>query len=576
MIVKTGAQGSAGIAIGKAHLLKEERIYVEKKDIPRDKTKGEIKRFREAIARVERDLEKLKIKVLNVLGKQHANLIDVHRLILKDPLITKDVPRLIESKGITAESALSELMEKTSEDFNKIKDDFFHERKNDIFDVCKKIIGHLVRKKIISLKELSEPVVLIARNLYPSDTMQIKESGKVMGFCTDLGNKTSHTAIFAQSMGIPAVVGLSDITEQVMDGDTVIIDGEKGIVILSPDEETVKEYKRKRRDILKEEKFLLSLKKLPTATRDGKRVTLMVNIDTDDSVKSIREINSDGVGLFRTEMLYMNRDDFPTAGEQETVYRRFFKALQVPVIVRTADIGGDRAPQFILKEFKNERNPFMGLRGIRFFLKHPDLLKDQLRAIYRANVNGAAKIMLPMVSNMDEIISFKEINRECKNELLREKVNPRNLEADIGVMIEIPSSAMILDIMLGEIDFVSIGTNDLVQYVLAVDRINQGVSRLYDHYHPAVLRLINLIVQTSHKKGKTVSVCGEMATEPLAAALLVGLGVDVLSVPVKMYLRIKHAIRAISFEEVSALSQKIIGMGTSGEARETLQKEIVF
>mgnify|MGYP000014568478 CR=1 FL=1 len=576
MIVKTGVPASIGIAIGRVHLLKEERIYIEKKDIPKEKTKSEIKRFKEAITKVEKDLDKLKEKVLNVLGHQHAKLIEVHHLILKDPLITKDVPLLIVEKGITAESALSEVMEKTGRDFNKIKDDFFHERKNDIFDVCKKIISHLIRKKIVSLKNLSEPVILVAHNLYPSDTIQIKESGKVLAFCTDMGNKSSHTAIFAQSVGIPAVVGLSDITAQINDGENIIVDGEKGIVILSPDEDTLREYAEKRKSLLQEERFFRGLKKLPTATRDGKRISLMVNVDVTDSVKVIKDISPDGIGLFRTEMLYMNRDEFPSVEEQTAIYYKFLKNLpNSPVIIRTADIGGDRAPQFVMREFEDERNPFMGLRGIRFFLKHPELLKNQISAIYRANVHGNAKIMIPMVSNMEEINAFKEIALECRNEIAATKIKS-NLDVEFGIMVEIPSAALVLDSILGEIDFVSIGTNDLVQYMLAVDRVNHGVSELYDHYHPAVLRIINLIVQTAHKKGKKVSVCGEMATEPLAAALLVGLGVDILSVPVKMYLRLKYVLRSIGFEEMVQVAQNALGLVRSDDIKALLKDHVIY
>jgi phosphotransferase system enzyme I (PtsI) len=425
----------------------------------------------------------------------------------------------------------------------------------------------------ISISELKEPVIIVARSLYPSDTLHIRESGHVLGFCMDMGSRSSHTAIFAQSMGIPAVVGLSDISRQVQSGDTVIIDGEKGLVIVSPTQEIIEKYKHEKEKLQKEERFFQRLKGVPAITRDGHKISLMANVDSMDNVEDIISIKCDGVGLFRTEFLYMNRDSVPAEEEQIKTYSTITKAIApVPVVIRTADIGGDRAIQLGIKGLKDEINPFMGFRGIRLFIKYPDLLKTQIKAIYKSSVNGNAKIMIPMISSLDEIITVKKIISDVKNELLKDGFEIKS-DIELGIMIEVPAAAMILDLLLSEIDFVSIGTNDLIQYILAVDRVNQYVSQLYDPFHPGVLRMINLIIQTSHKKGKPVSVCGEMASDLRSVPVLIGLGVDILSVPVKMYNRTKYAVRTMNFEKFSKISQDILGAATSTEVMKRIEED---
>ncbi|HBA60962.1 MAG TPA: phosphoenolpyruvate--protein phosphotransferase [Elusimicrobia bacterium] len=574
MLIKKGVAASLGIAIGKAYILKEENILIEQKAIAPEKLKAEVKRFKDAIEKTRLDLDALRGKILSVLGKQHAKLIDTHHLILQDPLISKEVPKLILSKGVNAEFALSEILDQADEQFEKIDDEFFHERKHDIFDVGKKIISNLVNSEKASLKDLKEPVIIVAHNLYPSDTLHIRESNKVLGFCMDLGSKSSHTAIFAQSMGIPAVVGLSDISRQIQSGDTIVVDGEQGMVIISPTPEIVEKYKARKEELQKQEHYFHRLKGLPAITRDGHRISLMANLDSSQDAPSLALVKVEGVGLYRTESLYMNRNSVPTEEEQVKAYAAVVKAQPlIPLTIRTADIGGDRATQLGIKGLKDERNPFMGFRGIRLFIKYPELLKTQLRAIYKANTEGNIKVMIPMLSSLDELLTVKKIAADVKIELAEEGFAVKK-DPEFGVMIEIPAAAIILDSLLSEIDFVSIGTNDLVQYTLAVDRINQYVSELYEPFHPAVLRLINLVVQTAHKKGKPVSVCGEMASDPFAIPILVGMGVDVLSVPPKIYLRAKHAVRAMNFEKFSGLAQRVLSMTTASEIRRLVEEEV--
>ena len=574
MLIKKGIAASLGIAIGRAHIVKEDNILIEQKEIPPEKIKAEVKRFKEALEKTKLDLDVIRGKILTVLGKNHAKLIDAHHLILQDPLITKEVPKLIVSGGMNAEFALSEILDRAEEQFEKIDDEFFHERKHDVFDVGKKIIANLVNTEKTSLKDLKEPVIIVAHNLYPSDTLHIRESNKVLGFCMDLGSKSSHTAIFAQSMGIPAVVGLSDISRQIQSGDTLIVDGEQGMVIISPSADIIEKYKARKEELQKQEIFFHRLKGLPATTRDGHKISLMVNLDSSNDVQDLAAVKAEGVGLYRTESLFMNRDSVPSEEEQLKAYSAVVTAAPgIPLTIRTADIGGDRATQLGIKGLKDERNPFMGFRGIRLFIKYPDLLKTQLRAIYKANTVGNIKIMIPMLSSADELMTVRKVAQEVRTELAEEGFQLKHVP-ELGVMVEIPAAAIILDSLLGDIDFVSIGTNDLVQYTLAVDRINQYVSDLYEPFHPAVLRLINLVVQTAHKKGKPVSVCGEMASDPFAIPLLVGLGVDVLSVPAKMYLRAKHSVRAMNFEKFSGLAQSALGMPTAEEIRRLVEEEV--
>lgn len=569
MIIIKGIPASLGIAIGRAYVIEDEEIVVERREIPEEKLRGEVKRFKQALERTQSDLDATKAKVLHMLGKQHAKLIDTHHLILRDPLITREVTKRIVRERINAEFALSETLEQANKDFEKIEDEFFRERRHDLFDVGKRLLGHLTRQGKKPLSEIKEPAIIVAHNLYPSDTLHLRES-RVLGFCMDLGNKTSHTAILAQSMEIPAVVGLSDVTRQVKTGDTVIVDGEQGLVIISPGPEAVSKYQKAQELAQKEEKYLEHLRGLPAVTRDGHKVTLMSNLDVLDDMKSVLAIKPDGVGLLRTEFLYLNKTKVPSEEDHFAVYGHVAAALSpLPLVIRTADIGGDRLTELGIEGSKTETNPFMGLRGIRLFLQHPELLKTQLRAMLKASVQKNVKIMLPMLSSLGEIQAVKKILNEVRQELVREG-HPFDSGVETGIMVEIPAAALTLDTLLSEADFVSIGTNDLIQYILAVDRINQHVSHLYDPYHPAVLRIINLIVQSTHQKGKTVSVCGEMASDPKAVPILVGLGVDILSVSLRMYLRIKHTIRQLNFEKCSQVAQAAVGLSTSEEVQKLL------
>ncbi|MDE2510657.1 MAG: phosphoenolpyruvate--protein phosphotransferase [Elusimicrobia bacterium] len=571
MIVIKGIAASPGIAIGKAYVVEDEDIVVERVELSRDKVREEVVRFKAAQKATLRDLDAAEQKVLKVLGKQHAKLIDAHRLILKDSLITSDVPKRIVDEGVNAEFALSEALEAVNRQFEKMDDEFFRERRHDLFDVGKRLLLHLMKRQKRSLAEIDHECILISRNLLPSDTLGLKET-KIIGFATDLGGKTSHTAILAQSLEIPAVVGLSDVSRRIKTGDMVILDGEQGMVIIAPGPETVAKYEKVQQRSIAEEKSLEALRGLPAVTLDGRGFRLEANLDSPEELKNLVALQPDGIGLFRTEYLFLNRTDVPPEDEQSKAYAAVVKAMDGrEVVIRTADIGGDRLSQLGIEGPKNETNPFMGLRGVRLFLRHLDLFKTQLRSILRASTKGKVRVMIPMVSSVGEVVAARRLLDQAQAELSAEGLEFKD-DIELGIMVEIPSAAIQIDAFLPHVDFLSIGTNDLIQYVLAVDRINEHVTHLYDPYHPAVVRLLDHVVRTAHGKGKWVSVCGEMTSDPRAVPLLVGLGVDAMSVSPRMYLRVKQAVRGLKFEAMKKIVAKAVTCAESDEIRRLLEQ----
>jgi phosphotransferase system enzyme I (PtsI) len=454
---------------------------------------------------------------------------------------------------VNAEFALSEALEAVNQQFEKMEDEFFRERRHDLFDVGKRLLSHLLKQTKKSLSDIDFNCVLIARNLLPSDTLGLHET-KIQGFATDLGGKTSHTAILAQSLEIPAVVGLSDISRRVKTGDHIILDGDQGMVIINPGPETIAKYQRAQQKSIQDERALEPLRSQPAVTLDGKAFKLQ----------------ADGIGLFRTEYLFLNRQVPPAEEEQAKAYQAIVKAMEPKtVVIRTADIGGDRLSQLGIEGPKSETNPFMGLRGVRLFLRHTDLFKTQLRAILRSSLKGKVKILIPMVSSIGEVHGVRRLLAQAQAELQAEGVDVSG-KAELGIMVEIPSAALMIEQFLPLIDFVSIGTNDLIQYTLAVDRINEHVTHLYDPFHPAVIRLLEHVVKTCHKKDKPVSVCGEMTSDPHAVPLLVGLGVDSLSVSPRMHLRIKQAVRGLRYSAMQKLVQQALTSSDSEQIRRAL------
>lgn len=569
MIIVKGIGASHGIAIGKAFVMEDEEIVVTRVELPRSLWRAEVKRFKEAHKATLRDLDAAESKVLKFLGREHAKLIHAHRMISTDILITRDIPLRILKEGVNAEFALSEAIESVAQQFEKMDDEFFRERRHDLMDVAKRLLAHLLKKNKKGGAALPEGSILVARNLLPSETLNLHDT-KVLGFATDLGGKSSHTAILAQSLRIPAVVALSDASRRVKSGDTLIIDGENGLLLIDPTPDVVAKYKNLQDKEKIAEKSLEVLRGLPAVTLDGKKVQLDVNLDSLEEIKVAAALEPDGVGLFRTEYLFLNRPAPPGEAEQLKIYLETLKAFDPnPVVFRTADLGGDRVAAGV-EAVKDESNPFMGLRGVRLFLKHRDVFKTQIRAILRAaSKAGRARILIPMVSSLWEIQSVKDLIEQARTELERESTLPP-AKIELGIMVEIPSAAILLDIFLPHLDFVSIGTNDLIQYLLAVDRINDHVAHLYDPFHPAVLRFIKMIVEAARAQEKRVGVCGEMAADLRAIPLLVGLGVDEISVPMRSHLRVKEVIRSLNYKTASTIALKALSAPDAEEVRSLL------
>lgn len=566
-----GVAASPGIEIGKAYVMKPEQINISTEVIAQDDLDGQINRLDEAVASSKLQLMQIKAKAEKELGTDKAEIFGAHLMVLEDPVFLDEVKTKIKTESITADNAVSQVVKNYVEVFSNMEDEYMKERAADIKDVGERIIKNLLGISTDSFT-LSEKVIIIARDLTPSDTAQM-DKDKVLAFATDMGGRTSHTAIMARSLEIPAVVGLVDATVRVRDGDNVIVDGNKGIVYINPDESILKEYEILKQNYIEYRKQLKELKDLPAETRDKlRRVELSANIGTPRDVKGALENGAEGVGLYRTEFLYMDRDALPTEEEQYKAYREVIEKMAPrPIIVRTLDIGGDKKLSYL--DMPEELNPFLGWRAIRMCLDRPQILKTQLRAILRASVYGNAKIMYPMVSGLNEIKRANTILNEAKEELKAEGI-PFDDNIEVGIMVEIPSAAVTADILAREVDFFSIGTNDLIQYTLAVDRMNEHISHLYEPLHPAVLRLIKNVIDASHKAGKWTGMCGEMAGDTCATAILLGMGLDEFSMSAFSIPQVKNIIRSLTYEEAKQIAQKALSMNNPEDIRNMVKQEM--
>lgn len=566
-----GIAASPGIEIGKAHVLKIQEINISTENISKDDIDGEIKKLDVAVAASKEQLEQIKAKAEKELGADKAAIFGAHLMVLEDLVFLDEVKTKITEELITADNAVSQVVNNYIEIFSNMEDEYMKERAADIKDVGERIVKNILGIAADSLT-FSEEVIIIAKDLTPSDTAQM-DKDKVLAFATDMGGRTSHTAIMARSLEIPAVVGLVDISDKVKDGDTVIVDGNKGIVYINPDESTLKEYEGLKREYIEYRKKLKELKDLPAETSDKlRRVELAANIGTPRDVKGALENGAEGVGLYRTEFLYMDRDALPSEEEQFEAYKEVIEKMAPrPIIIRTLDIGGDKKLNYL--DMPEELNPFLGWRAIRMCLDRPHILKTQLRAILRASAYGNAKIMYPMVSGLDEIRRANAILHEAKEELKAEGI-PFDEDLEVGIMVEIPSAAVIADILAKEVDFFSIGTNDLIQYTLAVDRMNEHISHLYEPLHPAVLRLIKNVIDASHKAGKWTGMCGEMAGDTWATAILLGMGLDEFSMSAGSIPQVKNIIRSLSFEKAKQIAEKALSMDDPEDIRNMVKEEM--
>jgi phosphotransferase system enzyme I (PtsI) len=569
-IVIRGVPASSGIAIGKVFLLEDDDFYIIQREIPSHARVRELERFKTAVDKTRSGLHNVYGKINEILGENYAKIADVHLLILEDPALKGEIEKLIQ-EGMNAEFAVLKTINKISATFDAIEDEYFRERKQDIQDVGKKIISNLLGKHDRSLSNITEESIVVAHNLTPADTVTIREV-MVKGFATDIGGKTSHTAIVAQGLEIPAVVGLKNISSRVSNGDIIVIDGNKGEVILNPSAEILVQYRQEAVIQSAKTKDLEKIKDLPAETLDGHRVCILGNIDNYNEIKSVLNNGASGVGLYRTEFMYFNRTVMPSEEEHYENYSKTAKEMAPnSVIIRTIDIGGDKLSKLGLLSFDKEENPFMGLRAIRLCLKYPEIFICQLRGILRASVNGKIKLMYPMISGLEELRAANKILKSVKEDLRKENIAfDENIK--VGAMIEVPAAAVIMDAIAKEADFVSIGTNDLIQYTLAVDRVNENVANLYDPLHPAILRLINNIISEGHKAGIEVGMCGEMAGDAFYTPVLIGLGLDEFSVSSAQIPKIKKIIRGISYPECKAAAEKILALGDRDAIHKVIEK----
>jgi phosphotransferase system enzyme I (PtsI) len=557
-----GIGASPGIVIGKAYLIERSKVRLPQKRIGAEQADEEVKRFLRAIQESKDQLTEIKEKILDPQVRKHSFILDVHLMILNDEMLLQDTVDTIRKKKVNAEWALDLTLEKLDAAFKAIEDEYLRERRNDLHYVTSRIFRNLLGKKHDDISRIKGKVIIVAHDLSPADTLQMNLK-HVAGFITDIGGKVSHTAILSRSLAIPAVVGLEVATALINGGDRLIIDGETGQVVINPTEEVSQSFVERKRRVRSVEREILKYASLPAETRDGVRVRLQANIEMVEEIASAKMHGAEGIGLYRTEILYLNRKDLPTEEEHFQIYRRLVESIYpATATIRTLDIGGDKFLPDYSKN--NELNPALGLRAIRFSLKEIEIFKIQLRGILRASVHGKLRILLPMISGIEEVRQAKAILEAVKKDLAKTKTL-FDEKIEIGAMIEIPSASDIADILAREVDFFSIGTNDLIQYALAVDRINEHVSYLYEPLHPAVLRIIRWVVQSGHQAGIPVAICGEMATEPAYVIVLLGLGLDEFSMNPVSIPRVKKVLRMSRFEETRSLVEQLFQFPTSSE-----------
>lgn len=560
-----GIPVSPGVAIGKALVLHSEDFFsVAERYVPPSEVAKEIVRFEEALTMTRADLLAVRKKIAVDLGHEHSDIFSAHLLILEDRTLIEDVISQIKKESVVAEYAFSVVIQRYFKAFARVDDEYLKERVSDIKDVGRRILHNMLGKEEETLGHLKENVIVISHDLSPSETATMDRE-HVIAFATDIGGPTSHTAIMARSMEIPAVVGLDHVSTEVVMGATVIIDGDRGLAIIQPDQATIERYMQEEKRFVELVSELDKLRALPAETLDGHRIQLFANIEFPAEMPSVLSHGAEGIGLYRTEYFYLNRADLPTEEEQFGAYREVAERLAPsPVVIRTLDLGGDKFLSSL--ELPKEMNPFMGWRAIRFCLARTDIFKAQLRAILRASVCGKLKLMYPMISNVTELKQANEMLEEAKSELKKENI-PFDDDLEVGAMIEIPSAALITDILAREVDFFSVGTNDLIQYSLAVDRVNAKIAYLYEPTHPAILKLIHLIVSNAKKAKIWVSVCGEMGGDPAMALLLVGLGIDQLSMGPFALPKVKKVIRSVTIKQAKDMARRALQFMTGAEIR---------
>ena len=556
----TGIAVSPGIVYGKVFIFDVQEDTIVPYEVEESRLPFEIARFEEALIATRQEILTIQQRLSERLGVQHAEIFNAHLMVLEDRALIEEVIKKLEKEKKNVEFVFQEVINKYQMIFSQMEDEYLKERVTDIKDVAKRILHNLMGKKRKDLSHIDEEVIVVAYDLSPSDTA-LMHTEKIIGFVTDVGSRTSHTAIMARTLEIPAVVGLRNISKQIKTGDYILLDGKRGVVILNPSSATIKKQQEEKKRYVRFEKELEELRDLSSETLDGKMVVISANIELPDDVPSVISHGALGVGLYRTEFIYMNRADLPTEEEHYQAYREVAEKMAPhDVIIRTLDLGGDKFLSHL--DVPREMNPFLGWRAIRFCLERLDIFEVQLRAILRASVSKNIKMMYPMISNVSEVLEANAFLEEVKGKLRAEGV-PFNEELKIGVMIEIPSAALTADILAKNVDFFSIGTNDLIQYALAVDRVNEKVAYLYEPAHPGVLRLIKNVIDCAHKENIWVGMCGEMAGDPEWTLILLGMGLDEFSASPSSVPEIKRIIRSVNYKDAKDLSDKILKLDTS-------------
>lgn len=567
-IERRGVPASPGIVIGTAFVRDADRVSIPRTLIDPSHADQEIARFSRALAATQQDVRTLKNDIAARMGEDHARIFDAHLLIISDVTLLDDTAAVIRSERQNAAAAFETVMNRFIESIGGSADEYLKERTIDIQDVKKRVLRALAGISTATVPRPTEPSIIVAHDLSPSDTAQIDRS-MVVAYATDLGGRTSHTAIIARSQGIPAVLGLENLVERVETGDTLIVDGNAGTVIVNPTAGTLEHYRQEIQRFHEMEEQLLLLTAYPAQTLDGRQFAMCANLDAAHEVQSVIDHGGQGVGLFRTEYFFISQDYLPGEEEQFKVYRQVVEKMEgKPVVIRTLDIGGDKIASYLNRV--PELNPFMGWRGIRFCLTRKDIFKTQLRAIYRASAHGSVKIMFPMISQIEEILQTKEICAQVRDELTRDRYK-FNANVPLGMMVETPSAVALADQFAREVDFFSIGTNDLIQYTMAVDRGNSKIAHLYQHLHPSIVRLLRLTAAAARRHRVHLSVCGEMAGDLMAVPILVGLGIDEFSVSPNVIPEIKRAIRSVTFDECRALVRRVSNLRTTAEIESEIE-----
>jgi phosphoenolpyruvate-protein phosphotransferase (PTS system enzyme I) len=571
MITLKGIAAAPGINIAPAYKFGKEEFDIPKTAIKPEEIPLQIQLFEESLIATRKEIIELQKRIAQEMGQEEAQIFDAHLLVLEDRMLIEEVISRLKKDQVNVPFIFSEVLKKYIQVFSKIEDEYLRERISDLNDVGKRVLRNLLGKEHRNLKDLKERVVVVAHDLSPSDTAAMHKQ-MVCAFVTDIGGKTSHTAIMAKSLEIPAVVGLGESINKIKTGDMLIVDGTMGVVIINPDEQTLLIYQEEEKKLRGVAEKFLQVKDLPAVTLDGRAIDVAANIELPDEIPSVKIHGGQGIGLYRSEFFYMNRKDAPTEEEHFQAYKYVAEQMNpYPVIIRTLDLGGDKFLSHF--DMPKEIKPFLGWRAIRFCLANPDIFKLQLRAILRASVYGKLKLMYPMISSVEELRQANSILDECREEL-RKIRQPFDENIEVGVMIEVPSAALTADLLATEADFFSIGTNDLIQYALAVDRTNEKVAYLYEPAHPAVLRMIKNIIDAAHANNIWVGMCGEMASDEIFTPVLLGLGLDEFSMPSLAVPQIKYILRSMTMAEAQKIAAEALTLTTAKAVESYMQSKL--